>query len=808
MANNFKKVSLLNYPINIEEKLGFDKIRELIQAECSTHAAKTALNKMRFMSDISHIQQSIRMIQELNQLNSRGLYFQFPEDPDRNNDDISRSDIEGILLFEDELFDLLKAFLHLEHNFKICRSEIDFLPELQLLQSELLSLLAPINILDAVLDKEGKIKPNASPALWEIQKQINLKEKNVRRILHARFEMARKNGWAGDTEITIRNERLVIPIIAEFKKKIPGFVHDDSQSGKFLYIEPIECFEENNLLKELFLDKKKEIEQILRNTTLQISAYKHNIKRHLNFSIVLDTLTAKSIFSSKIRASEPLYVKKHDDCDLIDARHPLLYLLLNKNNKQAVPLNFHFKKGNYMVIVSGPNAGGKSIALKTIGLLQYMYQCGLPIPAAADSKISIFKQIFIDIGDNQSIENNLSTYSSHLFNMKYFMEQADDHTLFLIDELGNGTDPAIGSTIAQAILELLLSKKAIGIVSTHFGNLKAWASNTEGVQNARMLYDLTKLEPLFILEADKPGSSFALEVASKVGINPEILQRARSISRYKQEIDLDELLAENEKNKKDLTDNQIRMAEREKILEKLISEYDSLKKSLSENKTLILNEAKTKAGDIISKANQKIEQTIRDIKQNEAKKEKTKEIRASLDSFKNELEIKPLKELVQPILKASQRPKNLELKIGSIVRHPEYKVSGEILQIKKKEAQVLFGQIKLWMTLDELNPSVADKKHVPQTAVFNVDHFNKQSNFRAEIDLRGIRGDAAIEQLDEWLLDAHMLGMLTLRIIHGRGHGILRKLIFSHLKAKSFVESFEHETEQLGGDGVTLVRIK
>jgi DNA mismatch repair protein MutS2 len=266
-----------------------------------------------------------------------------------------------------------------------------------------------------------------------------------------------------------------------------------------------------------------------------------------------------------------------------------------------------------------------------------MYQCGLPIPAAADSKLSIYKHIFIDIGDNQSIENNLSSYSSHLLNMKYFMENANDNTLYLIDELGNGTDPAIGSTIAQAILELLLSKKAIGIVTTHFGNLKAWASNTEGVQNARMLYDLNKLEPLFILEPDKAGSSFALEVASKVGIAPELLQRARNISRFKQEIDLDELLAENEKHKKELSDNSQRMLEREKVLERLISEYESLKTSLSDNRTHILNEAKTKAGDLLNKANQKIEQTIRDIKQNEAKKEKTKEIRSALDDFKKEI---------------------------------------------------------------------------------------------------------------------------------------------------------------------------
>lgn len=810
MASSKNKQDQSCYPDNIEEKLGFDKIRELMQTECATAAGRQALSKLPFLTEYEAIHRSVRQIGELSALSARSLYYQFPEDPEHIASLISRTDIEGMMLFEDELFEILKALFCLEHNYKLTVSEKEQMPELIKLQKDLLSVSDAIAVLDQILDKEGKIKPNASPALWDIHKKISTKEKDVRRILQTRFETARKNGWAGDTEITIRNERLVIPIIAEFKKKMPGFVHDDSQSGKFLYIEPIECFEENNALKELYLEKKKEIEQILRDCTHNLSAYRHNIRKHLNTCIMLDVLTAKSAFCSSIRSEEPLYVEKHDDCNLINARHPLLHILLSKNNKQAVPLNFHFKKGNYMVVVSGPNAGGKSIALKTIGLLQYMYQSGLPIPAAADSKISIYKKIFIDIGDNQSIEQNLSSYSSHLLNMKYFMEHADANTLYLIDELGNGTDPAIGSTIAQAILELLLSRKAIGIVTTHFGNLKAWASNTAGVQNARMLYDLQKLEPLFILEPDKPGSSFALEVASKVGIDPAILQRARNISKWKQQIDLDELLAENEKNKKELADNLQRMNEREQVLERLIGDYEQMKSSLNEHKVQILNEAKLKAGDLLNQANRKIEQTIREIREHDAEKEKTHKIRASLDAFKKDIVPLTLPQKEPPAAKSGNLPKlpAKPLKPGSVVRHASYKVSGEILQIRKTEALVLFGQIKLWLPLSELNNSVADKKHIPKTATFNADNFNKQSQFRAEIDLRGIRGEAAIEQLDNWLHDAHMLGMFTLRIIHGRGFGILRKLIMDHLKSTPFVEHFEHETEQLGGDGVTLVKIR
>lgn len=798
----------INYPQNIEEKLGFDKIRDLIRSECSGESGRMAVADIKFMTSPDDIHHAIAEIEECRKLKSHSKFFRFPEDPSLIIQLLSRTEIEGAILYEDELFEILKSLHCAEHNFELLKTESVTLTVLFHKIEFLKSLSDAIAIPDHILDKEGHLKPNASPELWAIHKKIVQKEKDVRRILHARFENARKNGWAGDTEITIRNERLVIPIIAEFKKKMPGFVHDDSQSGKFLYIEPIECFEENNALKELYIEKKKETEIILRQCCRMLSVHRAQIVKHMNLGIELDVLNAKSVISEKLKACEPLYVEKHDDCELIDARHPLLYLLLSKNNKKPVPLNFHFKKGNYLVIVSGPNAGGKSIALKTIGLLQYMYQCGLPVPAAADSRLSVYNNIFIDIGDNQSIENNLSSYSSHLLNMKYFMEHADGNTLYLIDELGNGTDPAIGSTIAQAILELLLSIKAIGIVTTHFGNLKAWASNTNGVQNARMLYDLANLEPLFILEPDKAGSSFAIEVASKVGIDPGILKRARNIGNLKQQIDLDELLAENEKNKKELADNKQRIEAREKVLEKLISEYESLKVTLNENRSKIIDEAKLKAGDLIDKANQKIEKTIREIRETDAEKQKTKTVRQELENFKQEIKTGTPKKL-QTILTPNPVVKtNTVLKTGSVVRHPEYKVSGEIIQIRKNEALVLFGQVKIKLPLSELEPSIADKKHIPKTATFNADHFHKQSTFRAEIDLRGIRGEEAIARLDEWLHDAHLLGMFSLKIVHGRGYGILRKLIFEHLKSLPFVEHFEHESEQLGGDGVTLVRIR
>lgn len=775
-------------------------------SECRTEAGRKTIERLSFSKDLKHIRVAIQQISETTELLSQGAIFEFPEDPELISDILQSVDKEGHWLPEDELFVVFLAMQAFQHNVSIVRQDILKYPALKQVQENLTELKPAISILGGILDKEGKLRPDASPELWQITKRINTKEKEVRRLLHSKFEMAKKNGWAGDTEITIRNERLVIPIIAEHKKKMPGFVHDDSQSGRYLYIEPIECFDANNELKELFFERKKEIEQILKQVTAQLAPYKQPVFKHVQFCVFMDACCAKSHFSSKIRATEPVPVQHHDDTLLLQARHPLLYLHLMKDNKPLVPLNFNFKKGGKMVLISGPNAGGKSIALKTIGLIQYMYQCGLPVPMSADSQLSVYQSVFIDIGDNQSLENNLSSYSSHLMNMKFFMENAGKHTLFLIDELGNGTDPAIGSSIAQSILEHLLSLQAYGVVTTHFGNLKAWADQTEGVQNARMLYDLQKLEPKFQLELDKPGSSFAIEVATKVGISEQIIQRVRKINQWKQHIDLDELLAENEKHKLELSDMKKRVEEREKVLDKLIIDYEALKNSLSENKQQIINDARVKASNILVNANQKIEQTIKGIQENKAEKQKTKALRKDLEQFKTS--IQPEEKKVQTPVKPSETPKdNRPLKVGSIVRHELHKVSGEILKIKKLEAQVLFGQVTMWFPLSELHHSVADKKHVPKTATFNARLFEKQSNFRAELDLRGVRGEEAIAQLDDWLNDAHLLGMFSLKIVHGRGYGILRKLIIEHLRSVKFVKSFEHESEQLGGDGVTLVAI-
>ena len=793
------------YPQNIEEKLGFDRIKTNLVQYCKTDLGKQRIDKLNFLTNTDSIHQSIRQIGEIGQLTSSGYILELPENLDALLDALQKLEIEGTMLYEDELQQLFIALSAMQSNFNAIGSYETGYSYLKAAQAHLISLQPAILIVAKVIDKEGLLKPDASPELWQINKQISAKEKEVRKILLSKYNLAKQNGWAGDTEITIRNERLVIPIIAEHKKKIQGFVHDDSQSGKFLYIEPIECFEENNALKELSFEKKKEIERILKHVTAQLAPYKQIVWQHVQYTAFLDTTYAKSILSSKLNAIEPIMVQRKDDLHLINARHPLLYMLLQKDNKKLVPLNFHVDEACHMVVISGPNAGGKSIALKTIGLLQYMYQCGLPVPVEQGSKMPVYHQLFIDIGDNQSIENNLSSYSSHLMNMKYMMANANSETLYLIDELGNGTDPSIGSTIAQAILENFLESKAFGVVTTHFGNLKAWAGQTPGVQNARMVYDVVKLEPLFMLELGKPGSSFALEVSSKVGIDKRIIERAKKINQWKQHIDLEELIAENEKNKAALTDANKRIADREEKLNKLIEDYTGLKDKLSENKQHILNEAKAKASEIVTKANQKIEKTIQVIQQTKADKQHTKDARKELSEYKETLVEKAPKPIVKSVVLKNTDP----LKVGDAVKQNDNSVAGEILTIKKDKAHVLFGSIKMWVPLNELQKtSKTAQKKESKIAEFNVRMFDKQSSFSLDIDLRGGRGEEAILKLQQWLEDAHLLGHANLKVVHGRGFGILRKLILEQLKSNPLVKHFEHESDQLGGDGVTLVRLK
>lgn len=803
--------TLINYPVDIENKLGFDVVKSLIKEQCHTELGIKKVEQIKFNSNQNKLFDSLNQVDEIQSIFQKNIFFHWFEELEKILTYLNYFNTEGLYLNGNELLSFKLFLEHHFHNNQVIYNNIEVLQTVSKICSDFPELKQCIQKIDIIIDKEGKVKDNASSELQQISKEINERRNQVRKILIAKFEFAKKNGWAGDTEITLRNERLVIPIIAEHKRKIQGFVHDDSQSGKFLYIEPIECFENNNEIIELEIERKKEIERILKQLSAELSPFKIDFFHQVQVMAELDFICAKAHFSNKINGVIPSLTYHFNDIELVNARHPLLYLNFSKNNKKLVPLHFYTEDNIKMTVISGPNAGGKSITLKTIGLLQYMFQCGIPVPLESHSKMAIFKSIFIDIGDNQSIENNLSSYSSHLMNMKHCLTHANSGTLVLIDEIGNGTDPSIGGTIAQAMLEELLIKQCFAVVTTHYGNLKTWASHTDLVQNARMQYDLIKLEPLFKLEIGKTGSSFAMEVAGKVGISKTLLNKAKTYSKQRESIDLEELMSENERNKLIILDTNKRLSEKETTLNKLIAEYQQLKTEIAKQKHDIIKIAKNEAVEIVKKAGKEVEKTIKNIKEIKAEKNKTKVLRENLEEFKRSLEPEKIDkiEIYKTALPKEIDTKSKQLQIGDTVKQIGQNTKGEIITLKKNEAQVAFGHITMWLPLEQLEKTSRDKqKPKPQTATFNVHLYDKQTNFSMELDLRGVRGEEAIDTLEKWLIDANLLGFSSLKIIHGRGHGILRKLVHNKLKAMPFVKNYEHENEQLGGDGVTLVYLK
>ncbi|RQP08304.1 MAG: endonuclease MutS2, partial [Parapedobacter sp.] len=487
--------------------------------------------------------------------------------------------------------------------------------------------------IERVIDEKGKVRANASPALAAILASIAKAEQEARKRIDQVFRTAQQNGWTADGNLTIRDGRLCIPVLAESKRKIKGWIHDESATGQTAFIEPEEVFHLNNQVRDLEFEKRREIVRILTALTDQLRPHIPLLIDYHNLLTKVDFVRAKALFAIDIEGHMP-ELSKEASVSLVNARHPLLLLNFKGSGQTVVPLNVTINQTQRIIVVSGPNAGGKSVCMKTIGLLQLMVQAGLLIPADATSKIGIFNRIFADIGDDQSIESDLSTYSAHLSKMKYFSDHADAKTLVLIDEFGTGTDPMFGGPIAEAVLETLNRKGVRGVVTTHYSNLKVFASNTEGIENASMLFDNVAMRPLYILQTGKPGSSYAFEIAQKIGLNNAILQAAKQKIGAQQKR-VDTLLIDLERDKKDVYDAKISIAQKERQLARLKADNEQLQAYLEDNKKTIINKAKEEAREIIRNANKLVENTISDIKASQADKQKTKLLRQQLDAELN-----------------------------------------------------------------------------------------------------------------------------------------------------------------------------
>ncbi len=796
------------YPKNIEQKLEFDQIKELLRQKCLSEMGEEYIGKIRFVNRFDLLEKMLIQVKEFKKILTEDTPF--PNEHYYNiQSAIRRAAIEGIFLLEDEFHHirlLLQTFVNI---CKYIEQRKGIYPQVESLFTGIIFNQQLIKLITKILDEEGKMRPNASPELSKISSKIGDKEKEVRIRINKIFTKSNESGWLADSGITIRDGRLVLPVLAEYKRNISGFVHDESATGQTVYIEPTEIFELNNIIRELQIAYKREREKILIELTNTLRPELPELEKYSQRMGLVDFIRAKALLAIDLDAEMPI-ISKFAGLKLVDAYHPLLKLNHQKAGLPIVPLNIEMTREKRIVVISGPNAGGKSVCLKSVGLLQYMLQCGLLIPVKSHSECGMFNDMMVDIGDEQSIENDLSTYSSHLLHMKYFTEFADAKTLFLIDEFGTGTDPQFGGPLAEAILNQLKQKNAFGVVTTHYSNLKNFASNNKGLENACMLFDHDKMQATYILELGKPGSSYAFEIAKKTGLHSQIIDYAKSKVGDKQR-KIDDILIDLEKEKRHVNEIKARFEEREIKSKKLVEEYTILKDEIEANKKKLLKDAKLEALAIITEANSKIEQSIREIRENNADTETIRTIRKDIKEKTEELKettqhVNP-KNIVTPQI---YTPSTLQLKIGASVQIIGQENTGEIMELNKNKAMVAFGELSSWVDIKKLTVVASTKKEEKKKfiAPTGLDMNAKMQHFNTDLNLIGTRGEDAVRQLQMYIDDAYLLGFKLVRIVHGRGYGILRKLIREQLKSNPFVDNFVDEHMDMGGDAVTIVTLR
>ncbi|MDR6563218.1 MULTISPECIES: endonuclease MutS2 [unclassified Arcicella] len=810
------------YPQNIEQKLGFDRIREHLNELCVSSLGRAFVNKIRFADNYDLIQKMIRQVAEMKDI----LQFEPQAFPAQNyldvNHQLSKAAIEGAFLTEEEFFDLKLSLRTIQECLRFFdNKEPEAYPQLRELVgtafSADLNLRQILDSLDKVIDDRGKLKDNASPELQAIRRRIQSQEIELRKKLESILKMARSNGWISDDfSLTLRGGRMVIPIAAEHKRKIKGFVHDESDTGKTVFMEPTEVLEANNEIRELESAERREIIRILMELTTRVRPHVPVLRKAYTFLGIIDFIRAKARLAIEINGIAPLSLNSQI-VDWKNAVHPLLFLSFKKQGKKVQPLSITLDSDQRILLISGPNAGGKSVTLKTLGLVQYMYQCGLLVPMAEHSTIGIFRSVFIDIGDEQSLENDLSTYSSHLTNMKYFLINSDRKTLFLIDEFGTGTEPTLGGAIAESILEDLNRSGAYGAINTHYTNLKTFADRTKGLVNGAMRYDAEHLEPLYELEIGKPGSSFAIEIAYKIGLPKAIIDKSKQ-KIGNQQVSFEKLIKELEIEKKVFADKNVENAQKQRKLDQLLEQYNSLKTYLDTEKKTILNTAKVQAKELIKNTNQKIEATIKEIREQGAEKLATKEIRQDLVDFQESLVLEKVA-AKKPSPKEEKEKEEREeievilgeISVGSLVRIKGQEALGEVLSLRGKDAEIAIGDLKTTVKinrLEKISRKEFKQRTTSVTKIVGVDMNDKLMNFSFNLDLRGKRGEEALVEVDKFMNDAIMVGYNELRIVHGKGDGILRNLIRQHLRGYKQVANTQDEHADRGGAGVTLVSMK
>lgn len=827
------------YPQNFEQKIGFDQIRQLLKDKCLSTLGEERVNEMNFSDHfeevdelLNQVAEFVRIIQEEDNFPDQFFFDVRPS--------LKRIRIEGMYMDEQELFDLRRSLETIRDIVRFLQrndeeeSDCPY-PSLKKLAGDITVFPQLITKIDGILNKYGKIKDNASTELSRIRRELANTMGSISRSLNSILRNAQSEGYVDkDVAPTMRDGRLVIPVAPGLKRKIKGIVHDESASGKTVFIEPAEVVEANNRIRELEGDERREIIRILTEFSNTLRPSIPEILQSYEFLAEIDFIRAKSHFAIQTNSIKPS-LENEQLLDWTMAVHPLLQLSLAKHGKKVVPLDIELNLKRRILIISGPNAGGKSVCLKTVGLLQYMLQCGMLVPMHERSHVGLFGSIFIDIGDEQSIEDDLSTYSSHLTNMKIMMKNCNERSLILIDEFGGGTEPQIGGAIAEAVLKRFNIKGTFGVITTHYQNLKHFAEDHEGVVNGAMLYDRHLMQALFQLQIGNPGSSFAVEIARKIGLPEDVIADASEIvgSEY---INADKYLQDIVRDKRYWEGKRQTIRQREKHMEETIARYQAEMEELQKSRKEIIRQAKEEAERLLQESNARIENTIRTIKEAQAEKEKTRLVRQELADFRESIDNLTSKEQEDKIARkmeklkekqnrkkekkqngtkeqpaVQQTPKATPITEGCPVRIKGQSSVGEVLEINGKNAVVAFGSIKTTVKTERLERSNAvpqKQESAKSSFVSNQTQdsmYEKKLNFKQDIDVRGMRGDEALQAVTYFVDDAILVGMSRVRILHGTGTGILRTLIRQYLQTIPGVRHFADEHIQLGGASITVV---
>ena len=869
------------YPKNFETKIGFNEIKDKVASFCLSTLGKGVVEEMTFSNDAETINTWMEEIREMRQIEEQDdfpLAFFFDV-----RDSLKRLRLQNTWIEESALFDIRRslktiddivAYLYRgeempgqdDDDSDVTLKKWDY-PALHDIADGIATFPVIIQQIDQIIDKFGHIRDNASPELLNIRRELAKTNGSVSRILNSILRTAQSDGIVDkDAAPTMRDGRLVIPVAPGLKKKISGIVHDESATGRTVFVEPTEAVEANNKIRELEIEERKEIIRILSKMAQRIRPHVREMLDSYDFLAKIDFIQAKAKLAKDMDAFEPA-VKESPYIDFIRARHPLLEAHLKG---EIVPLDIMLTPEKHILIISGPNAGGKSVCLKTTGLLQYMLQCGLSVPVDGRSKCGVFDDIMIDIGDEQSLENDLSTYSSHLLNMKNMMRQASSKTLILIDEFGTGTEPQIGGAIAESVLSQFCDRQAWAVITTHYQNLKHFADAHDGVVNGAMLYDRHEMRPLFQLAIGRPGSSFAIEIARKIGLPEQVIRQASEIvgSDY---IQSDKYLQDIVRDKRYWEQKRQTVHQKEKELQQRIEQYEKDIADVSAERKAVITKAKQEAEELLKESNKRIENAIREIREQQAAKEETRKIRAELDSFKEDVaddnwensskkkksaglisdedfqkKVEQLKARKQrredrkktkgkDEEKAANALRNAAVKskvvtdrpiaVGDNVRLKGLRSQGVVEQLSGKTATVLVGDLRTKLPVSRIELATQDVSTTNSTdtpkskmdtikeglQAFNVSHVTQNTidehrkDFHPDLDVRGMRGDEALQAVRYFIDDAVLMGVQRVRILHGKGNGILRSLIRQYLSAEPTVTNYHDEDVRFGGAGITVV---